>query len=171
MLKDCKQKPKEGQQYKNKQLRVTAEFCATRGAYDMTGAITPKKRSNERLRKLFKECITLDDDEIEQELREEDSTEYGSAKSDWPAETPSMLAATNQESPTSDGYSSIEWENVTPEELVRKWTMLTNDEIDRTIGSDKEKTDHEELDQEDFPAIDWTMIDRPIDPLDEEYGT
>jgi hypothetical protein len=48
----------------------------------MTGAITPKKRSNERLRKLFKKCTTLNDDEIEQELREEDSTEYGSAKSD-----------------------------------------------------------------------------------------
>jgi hypothetical protein len=62
--KDCKQKPKEGQQYKNKQLRVIAEFCATRGAYDMTGAITPKKRSNERLRKLFKKCTTLNDDEI-----------------------------------------------------------------------------------------------------------
>jgi hypothetical protein len=82
MSKDCKQKPKEGQQYKNKQLRATAEFCATRGAYDTTSAITPKKRSNEQLRKLFKKCTTLDDDEIEQELREEDSTEYGSAKSD-----------------------------------------------------------------------------------------
>jgi hypothetical protein len=32
--------------------------------------------------------------------------------------------------------------------------MLTNDEIDWTIGSDKEKTNHEELDQEDFPTID-----------------
>jgi DNA polymerase III sliding clamp (beta) subunit (PCNA family) len=32
--------------------------------------------------------------------------------------------------------------------------MRTNDEIDRTIGSDKEKTNHKELDQEDFPAID-----------------
>jgi hypothetical protein len=80
--KDCKQKPKEGQQYKNKQLRATAEFYATRGAYDMTSAITPKKRSNERLRKLFKKCITLDDDEIEQELWEEDSTKYRSVKSD-----------------------------------------------------------------------------------------
>jgi hypothetical protein len=69
-----------------------------------------------------------------------------------------MLTATNQELLTSDGYSSIEWENVTPEELVRKWTMLTNDKIDRTIGSDKEKTNHEEPDQEDFPAIDWTII-------------
>jgi hypothetical protein len=120
MLKDCKQKPKEGQQYKNKQLRATAEFCATRGAYNMTGAITLKKRSNKWLRKLFKKCITLNDDEIKQELREEDSTEYKSAKSDWPAKTPSILTATNQESPTSDGYSSIEWENITPEELVRK---------------------------------------------------
>jgi hypothetical protein len=43
---------------------VTAELCATRGAYNMTSAMTPKKRSNERLRKLFKECMTLDDDEI-----------------------------------------------------------------------------------------------------------
>jgi hypothetical protein len=153
-LKDCKQKPKEDQQYKNKQLRATAEFCATRGAYNTTSAITPKKRSNKRLRKLFKKCTTLNDDEIKQELREEDSTEYGSTKSDWPAETPSMLAATNQESLTSDGYSSIKWENITPEELVRKWTTLTNDEIDQTIGSDKEKTNHKEPDQEDFPAID-----------------
>jgi hypothetical protein len=62
---------------------VIAELCATRGAYDMTGAMTPKKRSNEWLRKLFKECTTLDDDEIEQELQEEeDSTEYESANSD-----------------------------------------------------------------------------------------
>jgi hypothetical protein len=44
--------------------------------------MTLKKRSNEQLRKLFKECITLDDDKIKQELREEDSTEYRSAKSD-----------------------------------------------------------------------------------------
>jgi hypothetical protein len=86
----------------------------------MTSAITPKKRSNERLRKLFKKCTTLNDNKIKQELWEEDSTEYRSAKSDWPAETPSMLAATNQESPTSNGYSSIKWENVTPEELVHK---------------------------------------------------
>jgi hypothetical protein len=48
----------------------------------MTSAMTPKKRSNKRLRKLFKECTTLNDNEIEQELREEDSTKYGSAKSD-----------------------------------------------------------------------------------------
>jgi hypothetical protein len=82
MLKDCKQKPKEGQQYKNKQLRATAEFYATRGAYDTTSAITLKKRSNERLRKLFKKCTTLNNDKIKQELREEDSTKYGSAKSD-----------------------------------------------------------------------------------------
>jgi hypothetical protein len=82
MLRTCKQQPRKGQQEKPKQLRVTAEFCATRGAYDMTGASTPKKRSDERLRKLFKECTTLSDDEIEQELQEEDSTEYRSVKSD-----------------------------------------------------------------------------------------
>jgi hypothetical protein len=49
--------------------------------------------------------------------------------------------------------------------------MLTNNEIDRTISSNKEKTDHEEPDQEDFPVIDWTMINQPINPLNEEYGT
>jgi hypothetical protein len=65
-----------------------------------------------------------------------------------------MLAATNQESLTSDGYSSIKWENITPKELIYKWTTLTNDKIDQTISSNKEKTDHEELDQEDFPMID-----------------
>jgi hypothetical protein len=81
MLKDCKQKPKEGQQYKNKQLRAIAEFCATRGAYNTTSAMTPRKRSNERLRKLFKEYTTLNDDKIKQELREEDSTKYRSTKS------------------------------------------------------------------------------------------
>jgi hypothetical protein len=69
-----------------------------------------------------------------------------------------MLAATNQESLTSDRYSSIKWENITPKELVRKWTTLTNNKIDQTISSDKEKTDHEEPDQEDFPVIDWTTI-------------
>jgi hypothetical protein len=30
--------------------------------------MTPKKRSNEWLRKLFKECTTLNNNEIEQEL-------------------------------------------------------------------------------------------------------
>jgi hypothetical protein len=34
-----------------------------------------------------------------------------------------------------------------------------------------ENTDQDEPAQEDFPAIDWTTIDQPIDPLDEEYGT
>jgi hypothetical protein len=58
-----------------------------------------------------------------------------------------------------------------PKELVCKWTMLTNNKIDQTISSNKEKTDHKEPDQEDFPAIDWTIINQPINPLDEEYGT
>jgi hypothetical protein len=31
-----------------------------------------------------------------------------------------MLTATNQESLTNNEYSSIEWENVTPKELVHK---------------------------------------------------
>jgi ribosomal protein S4 len=65
MSKDCKQEPRKGQQHKGKQLRATAEFCATRGAYNTTSTITPKKRSNKQLRKLFKECMTLSDDKIE----------------------------------------------------------------------------------------------------------
>jgi hypothetical protein len=44
---------------------VIAELYTTRGAYNITSAITPKKRSNKQLRKLFKECITLNDNEIE----------------------------------------------------------------------------------------------------------
>jgi hypothetical protein len=76
--KNCKQEPRKGQQHKGKQLRVIAEFCATRGAYNTTSVITPKKRSNKQLRKLFKECITLSNDKIEQELQEEDSTKYES---------------------------------------------------------------------------------------------
>jgi hypothetical protein len=47
----------------------------------MTSTITLKKRSNKQLRKLFKECITLSNDEIEQELQEEDSTKYESVNS------------------------------------------------------------------------------------------
>jgi hypothetical protein len=42
--------------------------------------MTLKKRSNKWLRKLFKECITLNDDKIKQELWEEDSTKYRSTK-------------------------------------------------------------------------------------------
>jgi hypothetical protein len=82
MSKDCKQEPRKGQQHKSKQLRVTAEFYATRGAYDTTSAMTPKKRSDERLRKLYKECTSLSNEEIEMELEKEDSTEYKSANSD-----------------------------------------------------------------------------------------
>jgi hypothetical protein len=58
------------------------EFCATRGAYNIISIITPKKRSNKWLRKLFKEYTTLSDDEIKQELQEEDSTKYRSINSD-----------------------------------------------------------------------------------------
>jgi hypothetical protein len=82
MSKDCKQEPRKGQQHKSKQLRVTAEFYATRGAYDTTSAMTPKKRSDERLRKLYKECTSLSNEEIKIELEKEDSTKYKSANSD-----------------------------------------------------------------------------------------
>jgi hypothetical protein len=126
MSKDCKQEPRKGQQHKSKQLRVTAEFCATRGAYDTTGAMTPKKRSDERLRKLYKECMSLSNKEIEMELEKEDSTEYKSANGDWPVKDLNMLAATNQEPLTSDEESSNEWEDITPEGVIRRLTALTN---------------------------------------------
>jgi hypothetical protein len=48
--------------------------------------------------------------------------------------------------------------------------MLTS-EIHWTISSDEKKTNHEELDQEDFPAIDWATINQPINLLNKEYRT
>jgi hypothetical protein len=69
------------------------EFYTTRGAYNITSTITLRKRSNEWLRKLFKECTTLSDDKIKQELWEEDSTEYRSINSDWPAKDLNVLVA------------------------------------------------------------------------------
>jgi hypothetical protein len=136
----------------------------------MTSVITPKKRSNKWLRKLFKECTTLSDDKIKQELQEEDSTKYKSVNSDWPARDLNMLAATNQEPPTSNEESSNEWEDVTPKGVIYRLTALTNG-IHQVISPDLENTDHNEPTQEDFPTIDWTTIDRPINPLNKEYGT
>jgi hypothetical protein len=108
----------------------------------MTSAMTPKKRSNERLRKLFKECITLSDDKIEQELREEGSTKYGSANNDWPAKDLNMLIA-NQEPPTSDEESFNKWEDVTPEGVIHRLTALTNG-TRQVISPDLENTNHDE---------------------------
>jgi hypothetical protein len=104
----------------------------------MTSAILPRRRSDERLRKLFKEYTTLDDDEIKKELQKEDSTEYENATNDWLKETPSMLAATNQDS-LSSKYSDTEWQDA-----IDNWMTLEN--INRGIGPDREKTDQEELD-------------------------
>jgi hypothetical protein len=101
--------------------------------------------------------MTLSDDEIEQELQEEDSTEYGSANGDWPAKDSNVLAA-NQEPLTSDEESFNEWEDITPEGVIHRLTVLTN-RICQVIGPDLENTDHDEPAQEDFPAIDWTTID------------
>jgi hypothetical protein len=44
----------KGQQDKPKQLRATAEFCATRGAYETAGVLTAKKKSDERPRNCLK---------------------------------------------------------------------------------------------------------------------
>lgn len=72
MLKDCKQQPRKGKH--GEQLCVTKELSAimNRGAYDTTGTVKLCKRtnelsvtrSNERLRKLYKECTSLSDKEI-----------------------------------------------------------------------------------------------------------
>jgi hypothetical protein len=44
--------------------------------------MTPRKRSNKQLRKLYKKCMSLNNKEIEMELEKEDSTEYKSVNSD-----------------------------------------------------------------------------------------
>ncbi|GFF57017.1 gag-pol polyprotein [Aspergillus lentulus] len=177
MSNTCKQQTWKGKQGGKKQLQATKELSATigRDGYDTTGSgviigtIRPKK-VNKQLRRLYKDCTTLSDEEIKVELKKEDSTDYESTNNDWPTRDSNVLAATNQKSPNSDADSLIDWENITPGGLIHQWTTLTN-EIRQVIGPDLENTNHDEPDQEDFPAINWTTIDQPIDPLDEEYRT
>jgi hypothetical protein len=57
-----------------------------------------------------------------------------------------------------------------PEGVIYRLTVLTN-RIHQVIGPDLENTNHNELAQEDFPMIDWTTINQPINLLDEEYRT
>jgi hypothetical protein len=120
--------------------------------------MTPKKRSNKQLRKLYKECISLSNKEIKKELKKEDSTEYESINDDWPTKDLNMLAATNQEPLTSDEESSNKWEDVTPKGVIHRLIALTNG-IYQVISPDLENADHNEPAQEDFPMIDWTTID------------
>jgi hypothetical protein len=80
------------------------------------------------------------------------------------------VLAANQEPPTSDEESFNKWEDITPKGVIHRLTALTN-RIYQVISPDLENTNHDEPAQEDFPTIDWTMIDRPINPLDEEYRT
>jgi hypothetical protein len=47
---------------------VIAELYTTRGAYNITSTILLRRRSNKQLRKLFKEYITLNNEEIKKEL-------------------------------------------------------------------------------------------------------
>lgn len=151
MSKDCKQQPRKGKN--EKQLRATKELSATtdRGGYDTTGTIKPRKRtnelsavrSNERLRKLYKECTSLSDEEIEQELKAESSADTEYPEIDWCAVEAKELAATN-----SDQENAV-------------WTDGSNQARAWTKPSPMEPA------QEDYPAIDYTAID----PLDEEYGT
>jgi hypothetical protein len=64
-------------------MRATKELSATirRNRYNTTSTIKLKK-SNKQLRKLYKECISLSDKEIEIELKKEDSTKYESINGD-----------------------------------------------------------------------------------------
>jgi hypothetical protein len=64
-----------------------------------------------------------------------------------------MLAATNQELLTSNEESSNEWEDIMPEGVIYRLTVLTN-RIHQVISPDLENTDYNEPAQEDFPVID-----------------
>jgi hypothetical protein len=77
-------------------MRATKELSAMigRNGYDTTGTIKLKK-VDEWLRKLYKECTSLSDEEIEMELEKENSTDYESANGDWPAKNSTVLVATN----------------------------------------------------------------------------
>jgi hypothetical protein len=107
MSKDCRKNPGKGKQQEKKQMRAMKELSATirRNRYNTTGTIKPKK-SNEQLRKLYKEYTSLSNKEIKIELEKEDSTEYESTNGDWSTKNLNVLAATNQESPTSDEDNS-----------------------------------------------------------------
>jgi transposase InsO family protein len=151
MSKDCKQQPRKGKH--EKQLRATKELSATmdRGAYDTTGIVKPRRRtnelsvtrSNERLRKLYRECTSLSNEEIEQELKMESFTDTEYPEIDWCTADAKELAATN-----SDDENAV-WTDGSNQ--ARAW----------------EKPSPIEPAQVDYPAIDY----RAIDPLDEEYGT
>lgn len=83
MSKDCKKNLGKGKQQEKKQMRATKELSTMirRNRYDTTGTIKTKK-SNERLRKLYKECMNLSDKEIEIELEKEDSTNHENTRDD-----------------------------------------------------------------------------------------
>lgn len=121
MSKDCKKNPGKGKQQEKKQMRATKELSATirRNRYDTTGTIKTKK-SNEQLRRLYKECTNLSNKEIKIELEKEDSTDHESAKDDWSAKDSNVLTATNQKSPNSNADSLIDWENITPGGLIHQ---------------------------------------------------
>jgi hypothetical protein len=57
-----------------------------------------------------------------------------------------------------------------PEGVIHRLTVLTNG-IHQVISPDLENTNQDKPAQEDFPAIDWTTINQPINLLNEEYRT
>jgi hypothetical protein len=63
-----------------------------------------------------------------------------------------VLTATNQESLTNNKPSPNEWENFTAENYIQRLIMLIN-ERRQVISPELENTNHNELDQEDFPVI------------------
>ena len=80
MSNACKQQPWKGKQNGKKQLHTIKELSVTTGrdGYDTTGII----KINKRLKKLYQECTSLSDKEIEVELEKEASTNYESTNND-----------------------------------------------------------------------------------------
>ncbi|KAF7137057.1 hypothetical protein CNMCM5793_006908 [Aspergillus hiratsukae] len=147
MSKDCKQQPRKGKH--EKQLRATKELSAMmdREAYDTTGTVKPREKTNvlsakrrEQLRRLYQDWTNLSDEEIEQEIKAEYFTE-----ADGTTTNSKELAAT---SPGQDHENAVRTDGSSQ---VRTW----------------EKPSPMEPAQVDYPAIDYTAIY----PLDEEYGT
>ncbi|KAF7139709.1 hypothetical protein CNMCM5793_007503 [Aspergillus hiratsukae] len=150
MSKDCKQQSRKGKH--EKQLRATKELSATmdRGAYDTTGTVKLREKTNvlsakrrEQLRRLYQDWTNLSDEEIEQEIKAEYFTDCEEA--DGTTTNSKELAATSPE----QNHENAVWTDGSSQ--ARAW----------------EKPSPMEPAQVDYPAIDYTAID----PLDEEYGT
>ncbi|KAH2283424.1 hypothetical protein KXW82_006749, partial [Aspergillus fumigatus] len=127
MSKDCKQQPRKGKN--EKQLRATKELSATtdRGGYDTTGTIKPRKRtnklsavrSNEQLRKLYKECTSL------MEAKELAATNSDQENAVWTDGSNQARAWTRPSpmEPAQEDYPAIDYTAIDPldEEYGTQW--------------------------------------------------